>query len=101
VDFMRGVISPEVQYPARPLKSDTSRTPVPIPAELALMLSAEVARTGAEVLVTNEIMRPTTPWAIERAMRAVRGSVERLPEGFRFHDLRHFFASVLISAGST
>jgi integrase len=63
------------------------------------MLSAEVARTGADVLVTNDIMRPPTPWAIERAMRDVRGSVAGLPAGFRFHDPRRFFASALISAG--
>jgi integrase len=72
---------------------------VPIPEQLALMLSAELARTGAVILVTNEIGRPATPWAIERAMRDVRGSVEGLPEGFRFHDLRHYFASMLIAAG--
>ncbi|MEO5982076.1 MAG: site-specific integrase [Pedococcus sp.] len=99
VDFMRGVVTPAVQHPARPLKSETSRTAIPIPSDLALMLSAEVARTGAHVLVTNGIMRPTTPWAIERAMRGVRGSVESLPEGFRFHDVRHYFASLLIAAG--
>jgi integrase len=90
VDFMRGVISPEIQYPAKPLKSDTSRMPIPVPQDLSLMLSAEVARTGAGVLVTSEIMRPSTPWAIERAMRDVRDEVEGLPDGFRFHDLRHY-----------
>ncbi|TQM62945.1 tyrosine-type recombinase/integrase [Humibacillus xanthopallidus] len=99
MDFMRGIVHPAIQYPDKPLKSDTSRTAVPIPAELALMLSAEVARTGADVLVTDAIMRPATPWAIERAMREVRGSIKALPEGFRFHDCRHYFASLLISAG--
>jgi hypothetical protein len=79
--------------------TETARTAVPIPEQLALMLSAELARTGAVILVTNEIGRPATPWAIERAMRDVRGSVEGLPEGFRFHDLRHYFASMLIAAG--
>ncbi len=29
VDFMRGVVSPAVQYPAEELKTDTSQTPVP------------------------------------------------------------------------
>ncbi len=36
VDFMRGVVSPAVQYPAEPLKTETSQTPVPIPQSLAL-----------------------------------------------------------------
>jgi len=40
VDFMRGVIHPRVQYPAEPLKTATSRTPVPIPRSLAMDLSA-------------------------------------------------------------
>ena len=31
-----------VQYPAEPLKSETSQTPVPIPQSLALTLSAHV-----------------------------------------------------------
>ncbi len=31
VDFMRGVVSPTVQHPAGPLKTEASRTPVPIP----------------------------------------------------------------------
>lgn len=39
-----------------------------------------------------------TPWAIERAVRAHRVDAG-LPEAFRFHDLRHYFASLLIAAG--
>jgi integrase len=31
VDFMRGVVAPAVQYPAEPLKTETSRTAIPIP----------------------------------------------------------------------
>jgi hypothetical protein len=42
VDFMRGVVSPAVQYPAQPLKTETSMTPVPIGQSLALELSAHV-----------------------------------------------------------
>jgi integrase len=36
MDFMRAVVKPAIQYPSEPLKSDASKTPVPIPQELAL-----------------------------------------------------------------
>ena len=52
-----------------------------------------------EHVVTSEYGRQSSPWAVERAMRAARGSVDGLPEGFRFHDLRHYYASLLIAAG--
>ena len=33
-------------------------------------------------------------------MRTARDTVEGLPEGFRYHDLRHYFASLLIASGA-
>jgi integrase len=54
VDFMRGVVHPAVQYPAEPLKTETSRTPVPIPQDLALSLSEHVARWPAETILTGD-----------------------------------------------
>ena len=54
---------------------------------------------GGSTLVTDPIGRPSSPWAIERAVRANRASVKGLPAGFRYHDLRHYFASLLIAAG--
>jgi integrase len=100
VDFMRGVVSPAIQFPADRLKSETSRTPVPVPQELALELSAAVARWKGLTIVTDELGRPSSPWALERAIRTARATVPGLPAGFRFHDLRHYFASLLIASGA-
>lgn len=99
VDFMRGVVAPVIQWPADPLKSETSRTPIPIPNELALLLSAAVARGRGDRIVTDDVGRPAGPWAIQRALRAARTEVPDLPAEFRFQDLRHYFASLLIADG--
>ena len=99
VDFMRGVVRPVQQGNGEPLKSETSRTPLPIPRELALQLSAAVARWGGDHVVTDGTGRQTSTWAIERAVRSARPKVAGLPEAFRFHDLRHYLASLLIGSG--
>jgi integrase len=100
VDFMRGIVSPAVQYPAEPLKSETSRTPVPIPQSLALELSAHVAEYQAETVLVDLFGHQLAPWTLERAIRAARAKVPGLPPTFRFQDLRHYFASLLIASGS-
>lgn len=98
IDFMRGVISPAVQYPALELKSDTSRTPIPIPRDLALALAAGADPTTW--LLRSPLGSPQVgPWQIERAIRQEREAAG-LPAGFRFHDLRHYFASLLIASGA-
>jgi len=119
VDFMRGVVAPAVQYPAEPLKSETSQTSIPVGQSLALELAAHVqyhpSRDGS--VLVNELGRQLAPWTLERAMRAARSGhakglgrahakectgclVPGLPAEFRFHDLRHYFASLLIASGA-
>lgn len=101
IDFMRGIVHPRVQYPAQPLKTRISQMPVPIPASLAAELSAHIAAYGRHVtLLTGENAHQLSPWAVERSMRNVRRKVEGLPAGFRYHDLRHYFASLLIASGA-
>lgn len=98
VDFATGLVSPMVQWVDQPLKSEKSRTPIPIPKEMAHLLAEAVRAGNRGTLVDDEWGNRAGPWTIERAIRAARDQVG-LPEGFRFHDLRHYFASLLIASG--
>jgi integrase len=101
VDFLRGVVHPKQQWPARPLKTPGSDTAIPIPRDLALLLAASVQRYGGEMMVTNGAGTDRCPpRVIERAMREARERVDGLPEEFTFHDLRHYLASLLIASGA-
>lgn len=98
VDFATGLVLPTVQWVDEPLKSEKSRTPIPIPKEMAHLLAEAVRAGNGRTLVDDEWGNPAGPWTIERAVRAARERVG-LPDGFRFHDLRHYFASLLIASG--
>ena len=100
VDFVRGVVHPRRQWPDAPLKTRESEAPIPIARDLTLWLSASVARWPHEHVVTNGCGGPAGPWLIARAIRDVKASgVVDLPPRFTFHDLRHYFASMLIASG--
>lgn len=123
VDFMRGIVHPTVQHPAEELKTETSRKPVPIPQDLAAELAAHVKTLpeDAEHLLADQWGHQLAPWTLERAVRAARKAhaplapgadlkahnkecagclIAGLPAEFRFHDLRHYYASLLIASGS-
>jgi integrase len=99
VDFMRGIIHPAIQYPAEELKTESSKWPIPIPQDLALELSRVPTKWGSRTLVVGAFGRPVSPYTIEAAFRLAREAVPGLPEGFRLHDLRHYYASLLIASG--
>lgn len=99
VDFESGLITPARQYPDMPLKSEASRTAIPIPLRLAEMLKAAAEAGAGRSFVTNQIGQPIGPWMVEREVRKHRGHIEGLSDAFRFHDLRHYFASLLIASG--
>jgi integrase len=48
----------------------------------------------------NEWGDQIAPWTLQRAMRAARARVPGLPADFRFQDLRHYLASMLIASGA-
>jgi integrase len=66
----------------------------------ALDLAAHVKQCPATTVLTNELGQHLGPWALERAVRAARIAVDGLPDGFRYHDLRHSLASLLIESGA-
>jgi integrase len=99
VDFLRGIVHPVVQYPDEELKTETSRTPVPIPKDLVLELSRHVEEFSTTWVMCDAAGRQMGPWQLQAAFRVARAQVKGLPEGFRFHDFRHYYASLLIASG--
>lgn len=83
-----------------PLKTRASKAPVPVDDFVLNKITAHLARYPVNdngLLVTNRsgrmLRRGGFGWCWREAVREAG-----LPEGTRFHDLRHFFASALIAA---
>jgi len=100
VQWLKREIHPVVLYPAEPLKTDMRRTPVPIADALVTALSGHVAAYPGATILTYENGTQLGPWQLQREFRRARAKVDGLPEGFRYHDLRHYFASLLIASGA-
>jgi len=101
VDFIRGVVHPKQQWPDKPLKTEGSDQPIPIPQDLALLLAASVQAYPSDMMVTNGLGTDRCgPWIIQRAIHDAHEKIDGLPEGFTFHDLRHYLASLLIASGA-
>ena len=99
LDFEDLAVCPVQQAGGVELKTAMSKTPVPIPAELVGELAASIEKFGGDHVVIDDLRGPSSTWAVERAHRAARRRVPGLPDGFRFHDPRHYFASLLIASG--
>jgi len=56
--------------------------------------------TAGGTLLTGRDGGQLPPWALEHAVRTARGKVDGLPDGSRYHDLRRYFASLLIASGT-
>ncbi|MFC7382858.1 site-specific integrase [Sphaerisporangium rhizosphaerae] len=100
VHFLRREIAPAVQYPAEPLKTDMSRETIPIADALVTVLAQQVGGREEGTVLVDDDGGALGPWKVERHMRRIRRGVDGLPDGFRFHDLRHFYASLLIASGA-
>lgn len=99
VAFLELQLRPAVQYPAEPLKTEMSRAAVPLAESVVEALSVQVGRWPSRWVVSMSDGGQVQPRTLQRDMRQARGDVD-VPEGFRFHDLRHYYASLLIASGA-
>jgi len=71
-----------------------------VPVDARLTGSVRTRRTRCVNRPLGARPNQVGPWRLESAIRAARSKVEDLPGGFRFHDLRHYLASLLVASGA-
>ncbi|WP_314502239.1 hypothetical protein [uncultured Microbacterium sp.] len=77
----------------------TSTNPIPVPTDLALQLQIVPTTYETDYLVVSFYGEAVTPARLDVHFKRAAATVADLPDGFRLHDLRHFFALMLIAAG--
>lgn len=104
LDLPRGIWTPAAQYPSDPLKSSCSKWPVSFGRTLARELAESIEATAdlrhGDWVVCDQWGQQLAPWTLARAVRAARSKVLGMPKEFSFHDLRHYYASMLIADGA-
>jgi integrase len=98
VNPLKAEVTPRLQYGEKDLKTVGSAETIAVPRWLADEIAAHIAAgyAGESFLFRNEWGDQAAPWLLQRAMRKARRRVPGLPAGFRLHDARHFYASVMI-----
>jgi hypothetical protein len=70
VNFLREVVHPAQQWPDKPLKTDGSPQPIPIPQDLALLLVA--ARTKSALVRDGHLWQQGQSASVSGASAALR-----------------------------
>lgn len=104
IDFMNNQVVLQRQYnkcQIKPLKTQTSRAPIPIYPQLALILKEwRLKCQFSKWLFPSREDRPLNPEAYTKTPYKALLKKCGLPH-MRFHDLRHTFASILLSEGAS
>jgi integrase len=109
IDFLRRTIRVEHQLVTvnkrppslEPPKTESSRRTIPVPQSVIDAVAEHLTRFPTDGFIFTNTAG--APWRRTRIGEAWRPTVARagLPHGTRFHELRHFYASLLIRHGES